>query len=57
VSFELMSLQIHFGVENDKLLFQALLIRADEMVLSEVDLEGIVIDIVLRVSATIAAVA
>jgi lysylphosphatidylglycerol synthetase-like protein (DUF2156 family) len=56
MSFELMSLQIHFRVEDDKLLLQALLIRADEMVFSEMHLEGVVIDIVLRVSATIAAI-
>jgi hypothetical protein len=56
VSFELMSLQVHFRIEDDKLLLQALLIRADKVVLSEVHLEGVVIDVVLRVSATIAAI-
>jgi hypothetical protein len=56
VSFKLMSLQVHFRIEDDKLLLQALLIRADEMVLSEMHLDSIVIDIVLRVSATITAI-
>jgi hypothetical protein len=49
-------LQVHFRIEDDKLLLQALLIRADKVVLSEVHLEGVVIDVVLRVSATIAAI-
>jgi len=52
-----MSLQIHLGIKDDELLLQTLLVRADEMVLSEVNLESIVVDIVLRLSTTIAAVA
>jgi len=56
MSLELMSLQIHLGIKDDELLLQTLLVGAHEVILSEVNLESVVVDIVLGLSATIAAI-
>lgn len=45
-----MCLEIHFRIKDDKLLLQALAVRTEEMVLSEVHLERIVVDVILLLS-------
>lgn len=57
MSLELMRLEIHFGIEYNKLLVQTLLIRTCEMVFTKMNVQGVVIDIVLRIAASSSPVA
>lgn len=43
----LVTLQVHLGLENHKLLFQALFIQASEMILVKVILQRVVVNIIL----------
>lgn len=45
--FQLMSLQVHLGLEHHKLLVQTLLIKTEEVVFLEMTLKGRVINVVL----------
>lgn len=53
VSFQLMCLEIHLGIEYNELLFQTFLVRTHEMILAEMELKSIVVEIVLRLSSTV----
>lgn len=48
---ELVCFEIHFRVEHDKLLFQALAVGAQKVVFAEVHLERVVVDVVLLLAA------
>lgn len=51
MSLQLMCFEINFRVEHNKFFVKTLLIGAEEVVLLEVDLEGIIIEVVLLLSA------
>lgn len=57
MDFQLVCLQIHLRVEHNKLLFHTFPVRAQEVILSKMNLERIVIDIVLLLSASITTIA
>jgi hypothetical protein len=57
MALNLMCFQVHLGVKYDKLLLETLPVRAQEMVLAEVDFQRVVVDVVLLLPATIASVA
>ena len=52
-----MGLEVHFRLEYHKLLIQAFLIKAEEMVVSKVNLESIVVQIILLLPACLPPVA
>lgn len=45
---ELVRLEVHLGLEDDKLLLEALAVRAEEMVPPEMFLERVVVEVVMR---------
>jgi hypothetical protein len=53
----LMCFQIHLRVEDRKLLLQAFSVRTQEMVLFEVDFEGIVVNKILLLASAITPIA
>lgn len=57
VSFQLMCLEIHLGIEYNELLFQAFLVWTHEMILAEMKLKSIVVEIVLRLSSAVPSIA
>jgi len=57
VNFQLMRLQIHVRIKNDKLLLQTFSIRTQEVFLLEMHLERMVVDIVLLLSAPVTTIA
>jgi hypothetical protein len=57
MNLDLMRLDIHLRVENNKLLLEALAIRTQEMVLAEMYLKRIVVDKVLLLPAPFTAIA
>jgi hypothetical protein len=53
-----MCLEIHLRIKHDKLLLQALPVRTQEVVFSEVDLERIIVDVILLLpTAAVSAIA
>jgi hypothetical protein len=57
VGFELVGFEIYLRVEDDKLLVETVPLGAEEVVLSEVKLEGVVVNEVLLLAALISAIA
>lgn len=54
---ELMSLEVHLGVKDDKFLFQTFLVRAHEMIFAEMLLKRAVVDVILLLAAAISSIA
>lgn len=52
-----MSLKIHLGIEDNKLLLQAFSVWAHEMVFPKMLFERVVVDVILLLSAAISAIA
>lgn len=57
MGFKLVGFEVHVGIKDDKLFFQTFLIGADKVVFAEMELESVVIEVVLRLAATVTAVA